>query len=153
MPFLCFVYRSSVLDRAFLKSYKELKGQVGVGGIEASGSRKEAVFRFGKEAKQDVIDDSHNMSGGVGLEMCAVFLQGYIPAVMQTIFDLPIRAKHTQELVRSNLFGRQAGDSIHDLTVVSPGFQSGDLSFEFEDLLMERPIQEINELAAGGNGT
>jgi len=79
-------------------------------------------------------------------------MQGYNPAVVQTVFDLPVRAQHTQELVRSNLFCGRAGDTLHGITVASTGFLSGDLSFELEDLLVGRPTQEINELAAGGEG-
>jgi hypothetical protein len=37
---------------------------VRVGSIETSGRGKIAVFRFGKQAKQDVIGDGHNMSSG-----------------------------------------------------------------------------------------
>jgi hypothetical protein len=53
-----------------------------VGGIVASGGGEIAVFRSSKEAKQDIIDDGHNMSGRVRLEACPIFLQGYIPAIM-----------------------------------------------------------------------
>ena len=86
------------------------------------------------------------------LEASLVFVQGDISRIVQAVFNAPVGAQHFQELGWRSLFSRQAGDAIDRFFPCFSGFREGNGSLELEDLLEERPVKEIIELAAGGQG-
>ena len=51
------------------------------------------------------------------------------------------------------MFCRKTGNSIDGFFACFSGFGSGDGSLKLEDLLQERPIKEVIELAAGGESS
>lgn len=63
-------------------------------GEEASGRGNKGVVGFGDEGKHEVVDDSHNMSSRQFFEAGSIFKQGYIPAIMQAVFDLAVGSEH-----------------------------------------------------------
>ena len=77
-----------------------------------------------------------------------VFVQGHISAVVQVIFNTPIGASHLKEFLGRDFLSGQAGDATDDLLLNFTGFRKSEASFEFEDLLLVGPIQEVFELAA-----
>jgi hypothetical protein len=72
----------SKLSKAFLKSGKKVESLVRVSVLITSRSGEKALFRFGEQTKQDVVDESHLMSSELGLDACPIFLQGHIPTIM-----------------------------------------------------------------------
>lgn len=62
----------------------------------ASGRWGKCKAGVGNESKNDIVDDTHDVHGRILGEAGLVFVQSNIPAVMQTILDLPVGAQHFQ---------------------------------------------------------
>ena len=118
-----------------------------------SGRWNKSEIGVSDQAQDQVIDDCHHMCRCLFREAGLVFMERDIAGIMQSIFDLPVRAEHGQQLLRGSLISCQAGDPVDHLLTGDTRFANGHLPFEFEDLLQERPSQEIIELAAGGDGS
>ncbi len=139
--------------RACLKSCEERKSLVRMSSKEASSGRKIGVFQFSNQKAQDeIIEASHNPSCVFACHASLVFAEGHISTVVQAILNAPVGAGHLQEPVGRNLFPGQAGDAIDDLFFDFPSLGEDEASFEFEDLLLVGPIQEVFELAAHREG-
>src|SRR5512134_91576 len=141
-------------SRACLKSSEESQSLMGMGGKETSGRRQIAVFQFtNQQAQDEIIEASHNPGSVFSGHASAIFMQGDISAVVQAIFNAPVGAGHLQQSVWRNLFSGQAGDAIDDLFLDFTGFRKDEAPFEFENLLLVGPIQEVFELAAHREST
>ena len=94
--------------------------------------------------------------------MGGIFAEGFVPAVVEAIFDLPVAADELIEASGVSLLRSQAGDAIdnfmaHSILVQladrSGGGGDAGVAFELEDLGVTRPVQIASEQAAGGQDT
>jgi len=62
----------------------------------ASSRRDKEEVGLGNQSEDEIVNDCHVVSSRMFLEAGLVFMQSNIAGIMQTVFDLPIRAKHLQ---------------------------------------------------------
>ena len=79
---------------------------VRVSSEEASSRRNKGEPRRGDQSEDEIVQDGHVVSCGMFFETGLVFVQGYIPGIVQAVFDTPIGAQHFKELGRRSLFSR-----------------------------------------------
>ena len=125
-----------------------------MGSKKTSGRREIGIFRFSNQkAEHQIVEASQASSSVFSGNASLVFVKGHISAIMQAIFNAPVGAGHLKELVWSDFFSGQAGNTIHDLFFHFTGFGKHEVTFQFEDLLLVGPIQEVLELAAHREST
>lgn len=65
-------------------------------GEEASSRRDKRKLGVGNQGQDKVINNGHVVSRGMVFEAGVIFTQGHIAGIMQSIFNLPVRAQHVQ---------------------------------------------------------
>src|ERR1700690_3493630 len=83
-------------------------------------------------------------------ETSGVFVKGHIPTVMEFMFNSPLLATKSQELVRGSLWA--AGDAVDHLTGDFSGGEGGHFADELKHLTEIRPVGAVIEQSARGEG-
>ena len=111
---------------------------------ETSGSWEMGVMLFvDEQAQYQVVETSHDMGGVPFRHPRAVFAQSDIAAVVQPIFDAPIRACELEQTLWEDFFFGEAGATIDNLFLNFAGFEAGKPAYQFENLFKVGPVQEI----------
>ena len=82
----------------------------------------------------------------------AVFLEGYVTAVVQAVLNLPVLTNQVQQLTGVGSFGRQTGEAIDLLNGYNACHQTGHTTNQLKDLPTSGPVKETGLVGHSGQG-
>ena len=85
-----------------------------MGGVGALGLGEVGPARPSQQRDGDVAEGRHDLRGGPGADLAAVFAEGHVADPVQAVLDPPVTPPQRQQLSRPGLLGGQAGDGVCD---------------------------------------
>ena len=79
-------------------------------------------------------------------DLGVVFIEGYIPNIMEAILDLPLSAIQLQQPLGTGLLGGQTRQAIDDLFGFLLALEMGDLAMDAKDLSYVGEIDVVIQL-------
>ena len=85
---------------------KEIESLNRVSRENTSSIRNGVEIKPVNQGQNQIVDNGHIMSRTLVFEAGMIFMQRNITAIVQAIFDLPVRSQHLEELLWGCLFSR-----------------------------------------------